>query len=155
MYKLDPKVKHDPQKRWALPDRIFFGHGACPILAGVYLLNPPREGFYAVRIIPKREMFGNHIFVTNGSVSFDYHGYSTYNNLLRHHIKGWSKEYKDWDYYLEKVDFDLLSTSDLNDRKMMGPDQYLHDPIPRAKNFISQFNHTDRINKIEIDLHLN
>jgi hypothetical protein len=45
MYILKPGIKRDPERRWALPDRIFFGHGACHILAGVYLENPPLRGF--------------------------------------------------------------------------------------------------------------
>ncbi|MER9000226.1 hypothetical protein NKH58_20605 [Mesorhizobium australicum] len=49
-----PETRHkeNPQKRWALPDRIFFGHGACAILAGTFLRHPPLEGFYGERIIP-------------------------------------------------------------------------------------------------------
>src|SRR5204863_8719252 len=34
MYVLKHGIKKNPEKRWALPDRIFFGHGACAILAG-------------------------------------------------------------------------------------------------------------------------
>ncbi len=34
MYVLKRGIKKDPERRWALPDRIFFGYGACHILAG-------------------------------------------------------------------------------------------------------------------------
>ena len=37
MYVLKRGVKKDPQRRWNLPDRIFFGYGACHILAGAFL----------------------------------------------------------------------------------------------------------------------
>jgi hypothetical protein len=50
MYKLKPGIKQDPQRRWQLPDRIFFGHGACHILAGIYLEAAPLAGFYAASI---------------------------------------------------------------------------------------------------------
>lgn len=41
------------------------------------------------------------------------------------------------------VNFDLLDTLELNLRKMLGPDQYLHDPIPRAQTFIRRIDHKD------------
>lgn len=75
MYVLKHGIKRNPEKRWALPDRIFFGHGACAILAGTFLEHPPLEGFYGERIIPAENFSGNHIYVTNGMIAFDYHGY--------------------------------------------------------------------------------
>ena len=77
MYVLKHGIKKNPEKRWALPDRIFFGHGACAILAGTFLEHPPLEGFYGERIIPGEGFSGNHIYVTNGVIAFDYHGYSS------------------------------------------------------------------------------
>nr|WP_256478364.1 hypothetical protein [Notoacmeibacter sp. MSK16QG-6] len=138
---MDPAKKHDPERRWALPDRIFFGHGACHILAGAYLRNPPLPGFYAERIIPAEGYWGNHIYATNGKLAFDYHGYSTRSRLLAHHRKGWSGAYEGWDCVIEIVDFDLFSTSELNSRKMLGPDQYRYDPISRARQFIDRVDH--------------
>ena len=52
MYRLKPGIKQDPERRWALPDRVFFGFGACLILAGVYLQNPPLLGFFSESVIP-------------------------------------------------------------------------------------------------------
>lgn len=49
---LKPAIKADPARRWALPDRIFFGHGACHILAGAFLDAPPLAGFHAERLVP-------------------------------------------------------------------------------------------------------
>ena len=141
MYKLKPGIKNDPVRRWALPDRIFFGHGACHILAGSYLRNPPLPGFYAERIIPMDDLAGNHIFFTDDVIAFDYHGYSGRQRLLTHHEKCWASQYDNWGYTLEAVKFDLLSTAELNARKMLGPDQYLHNPIIRAEEFIRRFDH--------------
>jgi len=144
MYKMKPGVKSDPARRWALPDRVFFGNGACHILAGVFLDLPPLSGFYAERIVPCNGFAGNHIFVTNGIVAFDYHGYSSRLRLLNYHTNGWSNRCSDgWTCCLEHVDFDLLNTSDLNSRKMLGPDQYLHDPVLRARKFIDRVNHRE------------
>lgn len=141
MYHLKSGVKQNPQRRWALPDRIFFAHGACHILAGTYLQAPPLPGFHAERIIPKNGLPGNHIFVTDGAIAFDYHGYSTCQGLLAHHIRACRGQYPTWDCDLETVAFDLLFTPDLNARKMLGPEQYLHDPIARARRFIQRIDH--------------
>jgi hypothetical protein len=142
MYILNPEIKRDPVRRWALPDRIFFGYGACHILAGTYLDSPPLAGFHAERIIPSGGFFGNHVYVTDGEIAFDYHGYSTREHLLDHHRKVWLLQQQAWDCVIEKVDFSLLSTIELNQRKMLGPDQYLFDAIPRARRFIARIDHS-------------
>lgn len=141
MYRLKPGIKQDPHRRWALPDRIFFGHGACHILAGTYLRAMPLPGYHAERIIPKNGLPGNHIYVTDGTLAFDYHGYSLRDRLLDHHIRNWSAERPGWDHDLVRVQFDLLSTPALNARKMLGPDQYLYNAIGRAQNFIDRIDH--------------
>lgn len=147
MYALKPGIKENPEKRWALPDRIFFGFGACHILAGVFLEAPPVPGFYAERIIPQEGFWGNHIYVTNGILAFDYHGYSQRDRMLNHYMKGWSDRYVGWGCTLERADFDLLNTVALNQCKMLGPDQYLHNAIPRARRFIERIDHEKGIEK--------
>lgn len=141
MYVLKPGTKRDPVKRWALPDRIFFGHGACHILAGTYLDDPPLDGFHAERIIPVDGLPGNHVYVTDGRIAFDYHGYSVRARLLDHHARGWSARHSGWGCAVERVDFPLLDTAALNARKMLGPDQYLGDPVPRARRFLARVKH--------------
>ena len=143
MYILKPGIKRDPVRRWALPDRIFFGHGACAILAGVFLRDAVLDDFYAERVIPSDGFAGNHIFVTDGIIAFDHHGYSLRNRLLAYHTNGWRKRSSSgWNCRLKKVTFDLLDGRDLNDNKMLGPDQYLHDPIARAERYLARVDHT-------------
>jgi hypothetical protein len=142
MYILKPGIKRDPVLRWALPDRVFFGHGACAILAGVFLRDQLIPGFYAERVNPAHGFAGNHIYVTDGQTAFDYHGYSVRNRLLIHHTTRWADQYAEgWNCTLERVDFDLLDTGELNRRKMLGPDQYLNDPIGRAREFLGRIDH--------------
>jgi len=141
MYFPKPGIKKDPVLRWNQSDRVFFGHGACHILAGVFLTKFPNSGFYAVRVVPKEGCAGNHVFVTNGAHSFDYHGYSSLDRLIAHHKKGWSERFPEWDAKMQHVDFSLLDTMSLNERKMLGPNQYLHNPIERALRFLSRFEH--------------
>ncbi len=141
MYWPKPESKKDPYKRWIKPDRVFFGYGACHILAGVYLEIAPLDGFYAEWIIPSEGFCGHHIYVTDGFLVFDFHGYSLRGNLLRHFWKGWSSKYPGWDADIKRVDFSLLDISDLNRRKHLGPDQYFDDPIYRAKQFLNRISH--------------
>lgn len=142
MYRLKPGIKQDPVRRWALPDRIFFGHGACHILAGVFLDTPPLLGFHAERIIPGDGFAGNHIYVTDGVIAFDFHGYSTRLTLLRHHTSRWARfSNEGWTCRVEAVKFDLLDTDALNARKMLGPDQYLGDAVARARVFLNRIDH--------------
>ncbi len=143
MYVLKHGIKRNPEKRWALPDRIFFGHGACHILAGTFLEHPPLEGFYGERIIPGEGFAGNHIYVTNGVIAFDYHGYCARERLLEHHGKSWASRAAGWHCAITKVDFDLLDTIELNRRKILGPDQYLHDLISRARRFLQRIDHAE------------
>ena len=111
MYALKAGVKQDPHRRWRLPDRIFFGHGACHTLAGVFLKYPPLAGFYAERIIPADGFGGNHVYVTDGMIAFDHHGYTLRLRLLRYHTNGWARRNGEgWTCRLERVGFDLLST---------------------------------------------
>jgi hypothetical protein len=148
MYRLKPGTKRDPQRRWLLPDRVFFGHGACHILAGVYLDDPPLAGFYAERIIPGDGFAGSHIYLTNGDIAFDFHGYCSRLRLLRHHTLNWAGQYEEgWNCGLERVHFDLLCTDELNRLKMLGPDQYYGDPISRAKAFINRIDHPRAANR--------
>jgi len=142
MYRLKPGVKEDPARRWALPDRAFFGNGACHILAGVFLNAPPIPGFYAERVIPGDGYTGNHVYVTDGVIAFDYHGFSGRDRLLRHHTAAWAHiQPEGWNCAIEPVHFDLLSTGDLNARNMRGPDQYAGDPVSRAQRFIQRMDH--------------
>jgi hypothetical protein len=148
MYLLRPGIKKDPVRRWALPDRIFFGHGACAILAGVFLQKAPLPGFHAERIVPGEGFSGNHIYVTDDVVAFDYHGYSLRSRLLLHHTMGWAKRYPEgWNCLLERVSFNLLNTDDLNANKMLRPAQYLHDPIARAERFLDRVDHVEASKK--------
>ncbi|WP_370208621.1 hypothetical protein [Pararhodobacter marinus] len=115
MYRLKPGIKQDPLHRWRLPDRIFFGHGACHILAGVYLHDAPLPGFRAERIIPGDGKPGNHVYVTDGTIAFDFHGYSDREALLTHHVRGWRRvSGPEWRCTVESVRFDLLDTLALN-----------------------------------------
>lgn len=135
---LDSGIKKDPVKRWNLPDEIFFGHGACPILAGLFLQRFSSYGFKPVKISPKKDYTGNHIYVTNGKYAFDYHGLSLESTLKKEYFKAYRDRYSSWDAKFEEITYSLLDTASLNKRKMLGPDQYLHNPLERGVKFIDK-----------------
>jgi hypothetical protein len=84
------------------------------------------------------------LFVTDGVIAFDHHGYSLRNRLLTYHTNGWAtRSPEGWNCRLERVSFNLLDRRDLNDNKMLGPDQYLHDPIARAETYLGRVNHVE------------
>jgi len=141
VYLLKPGIKENPALRWALPDRIFYGHGACHILAGMYLERFPEAGYHALWLKPKEGFSGNHIFVTNGKVAFDYHGYSVLERLLLHHKKAWASRFTGWDTDIALVDFNLLNTTELNSRNMRGPDQYLGNVLKRTSRYLDKVDH--------------
>ncbi|WP_245279027.1 hypothetical protein [Mesorhizobium loti] len=103
----------------------------------------PLKGFFAERIIPAENFSGNHVYVTNGAITFDHHGYSSRERLLQHHRKGWAAHSAGWHCTIEKVDFDLLDTAELNQRKMLGPDQYHYDAVLRARRFLQRIDHAE------------
>ena len=137
MYWPVPGIKRYPERRWNQPDRIFFGFGACHILAGVFLEETNLHGFYGERIAPMADHTGSHIYATNGLISFDFHGYAVREKLLARYWAGYQVRYPGWDAKIAKIDFPLLDTQELNARKHLGPDQYFDDPIPRARSFIA------------------
>jgi len=141
VYRLDPQKKADPQRRWNLPDRIFFGHGACHILAGVYLCEFPNSPLRPLWLRPLQDLPGNHVLLSDGVVAYDYHGYSVLSRLLQHQEKVWRAQHAQWQYRLEPVTFDLLDTAELNARNMRGPDQYLGDAVGRALRYLDRIGH--------------
>jgi hypothetical protein len=141
MYTPKPGTKQDPVRRWNLYDRAFFGHGACHILAFVYLERFANRGFYPEWIKPGDGFRGNHVFVTNGDLAFDYRGYLCRNKLLAHHNKQYSRQYPGWNAELVRVESNLCNSDELAALGMyvLSPAGFLHDPLPRAKSFLSRY----------------
>lgn len=141
MYILKPGIKQDLAKQWNLPDRIFFGYGACHILASAYLERFKGAGFNAIWIKPGSGYRGNHVFVTDGSIAFDFHGYSNRNSLVDHHYQSYSREYPGWSAELVGVSKDLCNPDEMASIGMhvRGPDQYLHNALPRAETFLDKY----------------
>ena len=78
-------VKHDPARRWHRPDRHFFANGACQVLAYAFLEKYPDLEFGARWIKPAPAFAGNHIYVTDGVMAFDFIASPPSSACLRSH----------------------------------------------------------------------
>lgn len=143
MFILKRSVKRNPELRWALGDRQFFACGACHILAYAVLERFPDAGFGAVWIKPATGYTGNHVIVTDGSLAFDYHGFSDWKHLRTHTIDKAKRLMPGWDCTLVPLPPDVL-ISEAKSRTieglwLQGPKQFLHDALPRALGYLDRF----------------
>ena len=143
MYVIAKGIKHDPVRRWALPDRVFFACGACHILAHAFLDRYPNSGFEPVWIKPAGGFTGNHIVAVRGNEAFDYHGYSGWDALLGHMATKANRWWPGWRAELVELPRDVL-ISEMKSRRYDGlwlrePEQFLHDAMPRAQRFLDRF----------------
>ena len=144
MYRLRPGIKKNPEKRWALPDRVFFACGACHILAYAFLQRFPNEGFRALWIKPAPGFTGNHCIVTrDDGIAFDYHGPGRFDRLMAHMQAKANRWWPGWSATLIELPPDVL-ISEAKSRSYEGlwlrePQQFLHDAMPRAERYIDRY----------------
>ena len=136
-------VKIDPVRRWHRPDRHFFANGACQVLAFAFLERYPDLEFRARWIKPAAGFSGNHIYVTDGTNAFDYHGLTTEQRLLALAFRRGRRFFPGWDAALVDLPADVL-ISEQRSRQIEGlwlrePKQFLHDALPRARDFLDGF----------------
>jgi len=136
-------VKNDPVRRWHRPDRQFFANGACHVLAYAFISRYPALGFHARWIKPAPGYSGNHIYVTDGKVAFDYHGLTTEQRLLSLAFRRAPRFFPGWSATLVDLPTDAL-VSEQKSRQFEGlwlrePMQFLHDALPRAHEFLARF----------------
>ncbi len=92
---------------------------------------------------PKADFIGNHVFVTNGELTFDYHGYVRADQLMEHYTKRARRLFPKWEADLVPVTVSLVSR---DAAKAIGmdirePTQFLHDALPRARRYLERFDH--------------
>ena len=143
MFIIDQSVKVDPVRRWSLTERVFFACGACHILAFAFLERYPQSGFKPIWLKPLSGYMGNHIFVSNGEIVFDYHGYSDLQRYLRHTNMKANRWWPGWGGQLIDLPIDVL-VSESKSKEYDGlwlrePQQFLHDAMPRARQFVARF----------------
>lgn len=143
MYRTPPGTKSDPEKRWALTERVFFACGACHILAYAFCETYSDAGYGAVWIKPARGFTGNHIVAVQGDRAFDYHGHSNWPALVAHTTAKANRWWPGWTATLEPLPNEVLISEALS-RTYDGlwlrePGQFLHDALPRARAFLARF----------------
>jgi hypothetical protein len=143
MYFPKTNVKNDPVLRWHRSDRHFFANGACQVLAHAFLEIYQDLEFRARWITPASGYIGNHIYVTDGVVAFDYHGLTTEARLLSLAFRRGRRFFPGWEATLVDLPADVL-VSEARSRTYEGlwlrePNQFLHDAMPRARTFVQRF----------------
>ena len=143
MYTIPRAVKQDPQRRWGLPDRVFFACGACHILASAFLERYGTPGHRAIWIKPAAGYTGNHIVIDGGGWVFDYHGYSDRSAFLTHIFRKAGRWWPGWDATLIDLPPQVLVSEALSKTYdglwLREPTQFLHDALPRARSFLDRF----------------
>lgn len=147
MYRLAPGVKQDPHRRWALPDRVFFASGACHVLAFAFLQREAarrtEHGCRPIWIKPAAGFTGNHIFVAGPGFVFDYHGYRDRDRLLAHTWAKARRWWPGWDATVIELPPEVLASERLSlgwpGLHLREPGQFLHDAMPRARQFLARF----------------
>lgn len=145
-----PGTKQDAVRRWRLSERAFFAHGACHILAQAFLDRFPDSHFYAVWIKPNEGYRGNHVFVTNGVLAFDYRGYLAELRLTSYYWKQYKQAYSGWDAELIRVIGNVSDPAQVKKIGMQirGPDEFLHNATPRAQAYLKKY---DELHKNILD----
>ncbi len=133
-------VKNDPVQRWHRPDRHFFANGACHVLAFAFLERYPDMGFRARWLKPAAGFTGNHIYVTDGTNAFDYHGLTMEQRLLAFIFKRAQRFFPGWDATLVDVPAPALicesQSMQIEGLHLREPNQFLHDALPRARHYL-------------------
>lgn len=142
MYFPTTNVKADPVGRWHRPDRQFFANGACQVLAFAFLERYPDLKFVARWIKPAPGHTGNHIYVTNGTHAFDYHGLTTEVRLMSLMRRRANRRFPGWSATLIDLSAEVL-VSEARSREIDGlwlrqPDQFLYNALPRAHAFLDR-----------------
>jgi hypothetical protein len=143
MYRLAGWKKRDPERRWGLPDRVFFACGACHILAHAFLERYDPPGARVVWLRPDPGFTGNHIVVTAGVWAFDYHSYTCWTRLLAHTRRKAARWWPGWDATPIELPREVLVSERLSRRydglHLREPLQFLHDALPRARTYLDRF----------------
>ena len=144
MYKRrTPGAKRDPVKQWALPDRVFFAAGACHILAYGFLELYPDSGFEPKWIRPAPGHTGNHIVLVRNELVFDYHGFSEWTRYWAHTMRRANQWWPGWSADLVPLRKEALVSRrharDYEGLWMKEPQEFLFDPLARARRYLRRF----------------
>jgi hypothetical protein len=129
--------KKDQALSWRRGDRAFFASGACHILAHVYLQEYAGQEYRPYMILPNTGFRGGHVYVATEDTVFDYHGFSAKARFLDHYFRKMRRFFPGWRATIFEVR-DFMTPAFFQEFNCRTPNQYLADPLPRAKAFIQR-----------------
>lgn len=133
-----PAQKADQRWSWDRGDRAFFAAGACHILAREFLATEAGRGFRPFMIVPDPGWRGGHVFCSDGRTTFDYHGCARHDPFVAHYRAKIARFFPGWRGRCVDI-VDSFWRDDWFERTHhRRPEQFLHDPTPRARRFIAR-----------------
>ena len=144
MYRMRTDIpKRHLERRWALPERVFFACGACHILAYAFLERYGSAQTKAIWLKPAPGFIGNHIFIATDSWVFDYHGYSAPARYLDHTFRRARHFGPGWNAARVELPRNVLISEPLSKTYdglwLREPGQFFRDALPRARAFLDRF----------------
>ena len=92
---------------------------------------------------PATGFTGNHVVATDGTTAFDFHGYCAWDRLLAHARRKNAHRMPGWNCTLVALPPDVLMSEAKSKAYeglwLRGPEQYLHDALPRARTYVRRF----------------
>ena len=138
-----PGAKRDAQKRWALPERVFFACGACHILTYAFLTRYGDAGYEALWLKPDSSFTGNHIVAVRAGTVFDYHGFSDWERYREHTWRRAAQWWPGWNATLVRLPASVLVSEEQSKTYdglwLREPGQFLYDALPRAYRYLDRF----------------
>jgi len=131
--------KNDLVRSWNRPDRPFFAAGACHILAAVFLESYTDSGYTPFLVLPDSGFRGVHIFVSNKTLVFDYHGFVEKDRYLSHFREKINRLFPGWRGRIEEISGSPIDVSFCRETGHRLLQQFLHDPRKRAFSYLKRF----------------
>lgn len=130
-FRRTPAERADQQLSWVRSDAAFFAAGACHILAFAFVAAHPD---FSIRALRKRgEPFAFHVFATDGAWAFDHDGWTPESELIS------VTSVAELPAELETLDIPLDLVRFCADHHSRLPEDFAHDPWPRARAYIARF----------------
>lgn len=101
IYERTPAENRDMFLSWQREDKAFFASGACHILARLFVMLHPDEGFELIHIKPTKRTKGHHMYASNGTWAFDFNGWTLEEELLQSYVAAYEKAVPGWSYERE------------------------------------------------------
>ena len=137
LYRRTPAERADERLAWARPDRAVFAAGACHVLAYRLIERTPEAGFRPVFIHPRDVDHAFHMFATDGTIAFDFNGFSDDRALRRVNTQAMKAYEPTWEAEFAAIDDDLETFCRLN--RCRPPSMFPGDILARADRYLAQF----------------